>query len=158
MTSNPYQAPVYVTEQFPADSSSEKERVSQTEFLRYRRASICLLATTVLFFFVMCTSMLRDSMRVDAAIASVMPVTMIMVICKIWMQKTADDAKLTRQQYRVVCSAMRVFCLRVGPLIFGVGLAQLIWVTPSWQIFPHPLVICGPICFFCGFLWPNLEV
>ena len=157
MNNNPYQAPVCVVECEPSVTSPDRQDVAQSDYLRYRFAAVCLLATMVLFFILVCETMWRDSMQVEAAIASIMPLTILAVICKLLTQKTAVDAELTLQRYRIVCSAMRVLCLRIGPLMFGVGLAQLIWVLPSWQIFPWPLFVCGPVSFGCGLLWPKVE-
>ena len=84
-------------------------------------------------------------------------IVLLIVSTKVMSWRKVSDAELTLKKYADVSKNIRRHCLWIGPAIFAVGVAQMIWVPERWHIFVCPCLVSGPLVFGCAFLWPRVE-
>jgi len=156
MKSNPYQSPLAsLDSQF--EDLVDDTGIPHDGFLKFRRATVFLMATIATFFVLICVEMIRDSMFVDAAIASGFWIVLLIAARGMLKNRTANEAKLTLTKYRVISSSMPQLCLWLSPLMAVVGCAQILWVPADLQFNPHGFLVCGLAAFGCALCWPTLD-
>jgi hypothetical protein len=157
MDSNPYQSPSIQSFEADPETFVDRTGIPHKDYLQFRRAVALLIATTATFFILFCVQMIRDSMFIDAAIASVFWLVLLAGLRGTLKHRTAGEAKLTRTRYRAISSTMRPLCFWLGPLMIVVGLSQAVYVPAVYQFNPWGFLICGFAAFGCAFHWPRLN-
>lgn len=155
MKSNPYQSPAIESRNPRCDAAVDDTGIPHNGFLKFRRAGVFLTATMAGFFLLACVQMVQDSMFVDAAIASIFWIGLLVCIGGMLRNRTATEAKLTLTKYRAISSSMRPLCLWLSPLMVAIGGAQVLYVPVAWQFNPYGFLICGLATFGCAFSWPQ---
>lgn len=158
MQQNPYQAPTSVNQAAPTSDfdPSECDGIPHEGYLAFRRGSLGLILSMLLFFVLHSADMFRDSI-IEGAITLVLPIVLLFVAAKTMEKETAVEAQLTLKNYRAIASSCRGMCLWLGPVMFATGLAQLIWIPEQWYMLAWSCLAAGPAFFGCAFLWPRVE-
>lgn len=154
MISNPYQTPTIESLESRTDGSLDDTEIPRDDFLRFRRAQALTITTMAAFFIMACIQMLWDSMFVDAAIASVFWIGLLVCIAGVLRNQTATEANLTLDKYRSISSSMRGLCLWLSPFMIAIGGAQCFFIPAAWHFNPYGFLVCGLASFGCAFSWP----